>query len=145
MATEQAGSTGSDSQALAAQRHAAERMRAVFDASPIPTALTRMADETILLANPAWLELLGWREEEFVGRTMLEVGLWARPERHDRMLERLQRGEGVHELEEEVVTKSGRTRTVLASKSVVELDAEQCFVVQIQDVTESRRLGGGAP
>jgi PAS domain S-box-containing protein len=115
-------------------------MRAVFHASPIPTALTRMADETILLANPAWLELLGWREEEVVGRTLLEVGLWARPERHERMLERLRSGEGVHGLEEEVVTKAGRTRIVLASKSVVELDAERCFVVQIQDVTESRRL-----
>ena len=127
-------------EAAAALRHTAERMRAVFNASPVPTALTRLADESIMLANPACLELLGWEEEEFVGRTMLEVGLWARPERHSRMLDTLRTGEDIRGLEEEIRTKRGEVRTVLASKSVVELDGEQCFVVQIFDVTASRRM-----
>ena len=126
-------------EAVVALRDAAERLRAVFNASPVPTALTRMADETILLANPACLELLGWREEEFVGMPMLDVGLGRGP-RPTAGCSSAAAWRGVRELEEEVRTKAGENRTVLVSKSGLELHGERCFVLQLHDVTESRRL-----
>jgi PAS domain S-box-containing protein len=47
--------------------------RSIFVASPAATALSRVADGTIVLANPACLELLGLPEDEVVGRTLEDV------------------------------------------------------------------------
>jgi PAS domain S-box-containing protein len=47
--------------------------RAIFAASPAPTAISRVSDGMVLLANPACLDLLGWQEDEFVGRTLDEM------------------------------------------------------------------------
>ncbi len=118
----------------------ASEMLAVFDASPVPTAITRAADGVILFANPACLEMLGWQDGGFVGRSIVEVGFWLRPERRHAMLELLDRDGFVRDIEEEVGTRSGETRTVLASISRIVLDGEACLIGHIHDITERRRL-----
>lgn len=91
---------------------------AVFDASSVPTAITRLFDGRILFANPAALDLLGWEKGDFVGETMVEV----------------------RDIEEEVRTKSGEMRIVQMSISALEFDGEACLIGHIHDVTELRRL-----
>jgi PAS domain S-box-containing protein len=115
-------------------------MLAVFSASPVPTAITRAGDGLILFANRACLEMLGWQEGGFVGQTIIDVGFWARPERHAAMLAQLASEGRILDLEEEVKTRSGETRIVLASISSVELDGEPCLIGHIHDITERRRL-----
>jgi PAS domain S-box-containing protein len=115
-------------------------MLAVLRASPVPTAVTRLADGVILFANPACLELLGWEEGEFVGQKMIDAGVWARPERRAALLAELGREGRVRDLEEEVSTRSGQTKVVLASISRFELDGEPCLIEHIHDITERRRL-----
>jgi PAS domain S-box-containing protein len=117
-----------------------ERMWAVFHASPVPTAITRLSDGKILLANAACLDMLGWEEEEFVGRTMLDVGFWARPDQREAVIARLGNNEAVRDLEQEIRTKEGESRLVQLSMSVFDLGGESCLVGQIHDVTEHRRL-----
>jgi PAS domain S-box-containing protein len=117
-----------------------ERMAAIFTASPMPTAVTRSADGRILFANSACLQMLGWPEEEFVGRTMLEVGFWTQPEQRAAMLRALARDGTVRDLEQELTTHGGEARIVLTSIARVELDGESCLIGHIQDVTEQRRL-----
>jgi PAS domain S-box-containing protein len=126
--------------ARAEQQRAGERMRAIFTASPVPTAITRLADGVILLANPACLAVLGWGEDEFIGRTMEEVHFWARPDERGAMMEKLRNEGRIRDLEQEVMTKSGETKVVLTSISPVELDGEQCLVGLIHDITARRRL-----
>ena len=114
-------------------------MWSVFVASPVPTAVTRMKDGRILLANPACLEMLGWPQEEFVGRTMEEVGFWGSASRES-MLAGVRSEGSVRDLEMEVVTKRGERLRVLTSISVVRLHGEQCLVGHIYDITARRRL-----
>jgi PAS domain S-box-containing protein len=119
-----------------------DRFRTLFMAGPDAISITREADGTILHANSACLELLGWEEEEFVGRTVHEVGLWARPERRPVIFEQLRREGRVDDLEEELRTKSGETVTVLLSISLVELGGERCVQGVFHDITERQRLEG---
>jgi PAS domain S-box-containing protein len=116
-----------------------DRSRFLFEASPVPTAVARVADGTILMANRAWLELLGWEEEAVVGRGVEEIGFWARTERRERIVEELRREGSVGDLEEEIMTRGGETLTVLISISVVELDGERCLLGAFHDITERRR------
>jgi PAS domain S-box-containing protein len=119
---------------------AGDGMLAAFAALPVPTAITRAADGVIVFANPPCLELLGWQEHEFVGRTMLDVGFWASPERRAEMLDRLAVDGCVRDLEEEVTTSGGAARIVLTSISRIDLDGEPCLIGHIHDITERRRL-----
>ena len=123
-----------------AQRHASEGMLAVFNASPIPTAITREADGVILYANQACLELLDLEEGDVVGGTMRDLGFWERPGSREAMLELLARDGFVRDVEEKVTTRHGETRLVLVSISPVELDGEPCLIGHIHDITERRRL-----
>jgi PAS domain S-box-containing protein len=117
-----------------------EGLLAAFDASPVPTAITRAANGVILFANRACLELLGWQDGGFVGRSMVEVGFWTRPDRREAMLELLARDGFVRDLEEEVHTRGGELLTVLASISPIVLDGEACLVGHVHDITQRRRL-----
>jgi PAS domain S-box-containing protein len=119
-----------------------DRFRTLFMASPVPTLITREADGSVLHANPACLELLGWEAGEFVGRTVQEVGLWARPERRGPMFEELRRTRRSDDLEVEFRTKSGRALTVLLSITLVDLDGEPCVQGVFYDITEHRRREG---
>ena len=82
------------SEAVTPRRGTSAGITAAFGASPVPTAITRRADGVIVFANGASLQLLGWPEHEFVGRTMAEVGFWTHPEQRAEMLEELKR-EGI--------------------------------------------------
>jgi PAS domain S-box-containing protein len=116
-----------------------EQFRALFEASPLPTVITRESDGRILLVNQSWLELLGCSQEAVVGRTVDEIRFWARPERRAEIAQELRRGRRVGNLEADIVTSGGETLTALISISAVELDREPCLLEVFQDVTERRR------
>ena len=115
-------------------------MLAIFDASQMPTAVTRVADGVILFANPACLELLGWPEDEFVGRSIVEAGSWGRREDRTAIREQLAAEGTVRNLEAEITTRSGETRTVLTSISHVDVDGEPCLIGHVHDISERLRL-----
>lgn len=101
----------------------ADPRRAVFDASPVCSAVTRRRDGKILFVNPACLRMLGWTEAEVVGRTMIEVGFWT-AEHRATMLDRLDGAGVVHDLEQTITTRDGRTIVALMSISAVVLGGE---------------------
>jgi PAS domain S-box-containing protein len=115
-------------------------MRAVFDASPVPTVITGRADGRILLVNTAALTLLGWEQDAVIGRTMDELGFWTQPEQRTAMLARLDSPEGMRDVDLPIRTASGESIVALTSISPVELDGEACLVGHIYDVTAARRL-----
>lgn len=117
----------------------ADSWRAVFDAAPVCSAVTRRRDGKILFVNPACLRMLGWTEAEVVGRTMIEVGFWTAEQRAT-MLERLDSAGVVRDLEQTITTPDGRTIVALMSISAVVLGGEPCLVGHIRDVTGARQL-----
>ena len=126
--------------APASEQSDLERMRAVFDGSLLPTVISRFADGKVLSVNSAFVALLGWRERDVVGRTMLEVGAWARPEERKTIAERLRSRDPVTDLEVQARTKRGVVKVLLTSLSLADFDDESCVVVHAHDVTERRRL-----
>lgn len=94
-------------------------------------------DGTILRANKAELQLLGYAAEEYVGRNISEFH--ADQARVCDILERLSRGERLDQYPARLRTKSGSAKDVLVSSSVNFRNGEfintRCFTV---DVTAQR-------
>lgn len=95
---------------IAAREEAArtgEQFRVAFDASPVPACITRLADGEIRYANQAMVNSLGWQREDLVGRTTTEMNLWANPESHAVMVERLTREGHIHAMEGQLSRREG--------------------------------------
>lgn len=81
-----------------ALRQSEERFSKIFHANPLPMGLTTLAEGRYLDVNDSFLHLVGYRREEVIGHTSIELGLWADPEARTRMVQEPGAGQSVHEL-----------------------------------------------
>jgi len=97
------------------------------------------ADGTILWANQAELELLGYAEHEYIGRPIADMH--ADPAAVHDILTRLSRGEELHNYEARLRAKDGSIKHVLISSNVYSRDGKfthtRCFT---RDITERKSL-----
>ncbi len=96
-------------------------------------------DGTILWANQAELDLLGYTREEYIGHHIAEFH--ADPDVIADILERLTRGETLHEYEAQLRGKDGSIRHVLINSNVLWEDGKfihtRCFT---RDITERKQV-----
>ncbi|MBI3844826.1 MAG: PAS domain S-box protein [Planctomycetes bacterium] len=96
------------------------------------------ADGTILRANHAALDLLGYSHEEFVGHSISEFH--ANGSVSSDFLERLRRGETLHDFEAGLRARDGSTRHVLIDSNVRWKDGEPArSLCCMRDVTDRKR------
>jgi len=126
-------------QVEAAQREARAYFEKSFHSSPALMAITRVADGLITEANPAFLRGIGYTREEVIGRTTLDIGLWASASQRDEYLRRFQEEGAVRDLAAEIRAKSGAIRTLLINADLIELGGMHCSLTVGIDITERRR------
>ena len=126
-------------QVEAAQREARAYFEKSFHSSPALMAITRVADGLITEANPAFLRGIGYTREEVIGRTTLDIGLWASASQRDEYLRRFQEEGAVRDLAAEIRGKSGAIRTLLINADLIELGGMHCSLTVGIDITERRR------
>ena len=96
-------------------------------------------DGTIIRANRAELELLGYAKEEYIGRNIAEFH--ADPPVIEDILQKLSCGDTLHNYEARLRCKNGSIRNVLISSNVLWEDGKfvhtRCFT---RDITELKRI-----
>jgi PAS domain S-box-containing protein len=124
-----------------ALRLSEEKFEKAFRASPDSVLITRLADGRIQEINACFTRLTGHPAGEALGKTTLELGMWAAPEDRTRYLERLRADGRAAGQEFELCTKSGERRSALVSGEVIEVNGEPCALSVIRDITESKQQG----
>lgn len=109
--------------------------RLVFEQAAEGIVISRPADGVILDANEAWCALMGYEREEVIGRSTLELGLWADPAEREPTLAR------VREQTPETVTltfrrEDGATRIGEVKARSIEIDGQELMVGSIRDITD---------
>lgn len=127
-------------QAEEALRVSEERFAKAFQASPHPVVISELDSGRVVDVNDAACQLLGYRKEEVVGHTTLQIGLWHSVDERGKYLELLKRQGSVRNVEVALRSKDGEVRQCLLSSELIELNGKQCSVTVGDDVTESRRL-----
>jgi PAS domain S-box-containing protein len=117
-----------------------DRFFKVFHASPVAIILRMLKDGRILDVNPRYCELVGFRRDEMIGRTVYELGLWADETQGERVLDRLRRRGSLHNVEGRFRHKSGSTRDVLIWGELTEFDGETVVIGMIVDISERKRM-----
>jgi PAS domain S-box-containing protein len=120
-------------------RRSSERFSSVFAVSPSPTVVSSLAEGRYADVNPAFERTFGWRREEVVGKSALDIGIWPSAEERARWIEELQRNRRSRDFETVLLAKSGEAHLVLLSAEVIELDGVPHLVAFAHDETLRRR------
>lgn len=110
----------------------------LFTASPEAGLLVRLSSGEVVEANPAFVQLLGYAEEEIVGRRIPELNLWASPERRIEFVEKLRQGGAVENLEVPFVHRDGGRVDVLVSARTTEVAGEEMLISTIRDISQRK-------
>ena len=111
----------------------------IFESSPIPIVISRVADGRFFEANQACFDLFGFRREQVIGKTTLEMGVWPGDTDREQLLARLRSDGRVANYDIQLRGSDGHLIDVMYSAQVVELNAEDCIVATIVDVTARKR------
>jgi two-component system cell cycle sensor histidine kinase/response regulator CckA len=109
-----------------------------FHASPDTMVLHSLSEGRHMDVNESFLRLVGYRREELVGRTAMDLGLWWDLAQGDEYLRILREQGRVRDLEICVRTKSGEACTLLLSAEVIEIAGQDCVVAIGKDISHRK-------
>jgi diguanylate cyclase (GGDEF)-like protein/PAS domain S-box-containing protein len=108
----------------------------VFQTSLDAFSISRLSDGKLIDVNKAFLDITGYEREEVIGRSSLELGLWANPRERQIIVDELRQSSASRDLEILFRRKSGETFWGLMSVSVIEFEGVQCAVVVARDISD---------
>jgi two-component system sensor histidine kinase UhpB len=115
-----------------------ERFYKAFSASPNALAISRMDDGNIQAINEGFEHLFGYNRAEAVGKTTLELNLFAQPADREEAVQRLRAGQSLRDFELDIRTKAGEIRQASISSEIISQSNEVLIVTVIQDITERK-------
>ncbi|MFW6357532.1 MAG: PAS domain-containing protein, partial [bacterium] len=101
-------------------RESEERFSKAFHANPGPMVVSDIDTGRFIDSNAKWLKMLGYTREEIIGRTSVELGIWADPGHRPKLIKELRTKGSFSEVPTEFVTKSGEIRYALWSAEVID-------------------------
>ena len=90
-----------------------------FHASPALMTIARVADGRLIEVNAAFLSRSGFTRDEVIGRSTLELGLWAQPKERDEFVRRMQKTGTVRDFESNFRSKAGEVRSLLLNADLL--------------------------
>jgi PAS domain S-box-containing protein len=123
---------------LAERPLSSDWLAALYHASPVGITLSTLAEGWIFDVNDRFLEIMGYRADEVLGRTPTELGLWvAFPE--TQILRMLSEAGRLRRAEVRFRTRSGEVRQGLLSMERLRLLDADAVLSLLDDVTELRQ------
>jgi PAS domain S-box-containing protein len=121
-----------------ALRVSGEKFTKVFQASPDAINLTSLENGTYLDISDGFTRLTGWTREEALGRTTLELKIWAQPEDRERVVRLIREHGEFTGLEAPFRRKDGSLLTGLMSGKIMEVDGTPCLLSITRDISDRK-------
>ena len=112
--------------------------RTIFQTSLDCISITRLSDGRIIDVNNTFLDALGYKHEEVVGRTSQELNIWAGPKDRQNMVEALRQCSSVRDSTVQFRKRNGETFWVLQSASVIGIQGESCLFGVFRDISDAK-------
>ena len=123
-----------------ALRDSEEKFRKAFYTSPDAVNLNRVEDGMYNSINPGFTRILGYTEEEIIGKTSVELNIWNNLEDRQKLVAGLKKDGIVLNLEAEFRSRDGRIVPGLMSASLIELDGVVYILSITRDMTERKNV-----
>jgi PAS domain S-box-containing protein len=107
--------------------------------SPDGVLITRRNDGLVLEANPVFLRMSGWRREQILGRTTLQIGMWEDPAARSAMVAQIEKSGSATGVGFRLRSSTGEPMIVEATVVGLRLGDEDCIVFAARDVRDRER------
>ncbi len=114
------------------------RHRTVFQTSLDAMNISRLSDGKLVDVNKTFLDLTGFEREEVIGRTTVELGIWANPSERQEIIEELRRNSSTRDVEMLFRRKDGSTFWGLTSASVIEFEGIPHVLVATRNISDAK-------
>ncbi|MDE3736399.1 EAL domain-containing protein [Pseudomonas resinovorans] len=119
-----------------ALRLSEQKFASVFHNCPDIIVIARRTDGSLLAINHTFEQQIGLKASEALGRTATELDIWGIPGIGPKLLQRLQQGNPLHNLEMPFRRANGETFIGLISAQTIDLDDTPALVVVVRDITQ---------
>jgi PAS domain S-box-containing protein len=116
-----------------------EKFSKAFRRSPLAFTLASLVDYRFVEINDTFEAYTGWKRDEVIGRTPLQLKFWMDTNQRSMFLQQLRAEGAVRNMEILFRRKDGRLRTGLVSSELIDLNGEPCALSLITDITEAKR------
>jgi PAS domain S-box-containing protein len=130
---------GERDRAMAKLRESEEKFSKAFRTSPDVMSLADLETGRYLEVNEAHEKIFGFKREEVIGRSAIELGMLDHPEQRETVLAQLRASGSVRDLEIQARNQRGEPMTVLHSAELLELGGRKCVLRISHDITARKR------
>ena len=123
-----------------AQQESQARFQKIYETTPDAVGITSVATRQYIDINPGYERLFGFRREEVIGKTVLDLGIWPDDAERERFWEEFTRTGKVDSMEAHGRHRDGRAIVVLLSVRLLIEGGEPCHLFIVRDITGWRRL-----
>jgi len=120
-------------------RDSEQRFHTIFETNPDVVAITRMKDGVVIDINQAYETLTGFKREELIGRSSLDLGLWVDPVDRQRLVGQVADAGFVRNVEVAMRTSDNIVRQVLVSAKMILLKGEPHLLTVFKDISDRAR------
>ncbi len=116
-----------------------QKFQTIFDSSPTAISIVELESGKIFDANQSFLETYGYKKEELVGHSTMELGI-IRPEDRKKYISELTRQGSLRNWEQATYAKDGKQITVLLSDIIIDLNGNKCSLTLLNDISENKKI-----
>ncbi len=119
---------------------AESRFAKVGDIVPAPLSLTDASTGQIIYVNKAWESVLGWTQQDVMGKSPLELGVWFDAQARDAFGAEFRRNGCVRNLEMNVRARDGAVLPVSVSADSLEQDGRHVTMSLLFDLRDRKLI-----
>lgn len=111
----------------------------IFRNNPAIMAVSSLPDKLYTEVNDAFLEATGYSEDEIVGKSYKDLGIFILDDQLDVISKVLGEEIAIREFNLKLKTKDGRILDVILSGECIESEGKKCYLTMMIDITELRK------
>jgi PAS domain S-box-containing protein len=116
-----------------------EKFRKAYMTSPDSININRLEDGLYVSVNDGFTKIMGYPEEETVGKTSIEMNIWVNPVERQYLVDELRTKGEVKNLEATFLAKNGTIITGLIAATIIDLEGVPHILSVIRDISASKK------
>jgi PAS domain S-box-containing protein len=120
-------------------RKSCEKYKIAYMNSPDAININRLSDGMYVSVNDGFTKILGYTENDAIGRSSLEMNIWVNPEDRENLVKELESGGNVKDYEADFLSQTGNIVPGLLSASLIDLDGVPHILTVVRDITVSKK------
>ena len=121
-----------------ALQYSEEKFSKAFHASPEAMSINNLFTGKYEEVNESFCKMTGYNRDEVIGKSTIELGIWANPSLRKGIVKQLAEGNRVYQLEADFVKKNGEIGTGIYSAEIIHIGDKPSILSAVMDISRRK-------